>query len=1156
VRANLLRPYQDSLKGDVLEIGAGCGAITRFLGEQGANVLALEGSPRRAAIARSRTRDLHNVTVLSEKFDLFKTDQTFDVITLIGVLEYANMFTPDDEPALTMLKRVRRLLKPEGRLIIAIENQLGLKYFAGAPEDHINVAMYGIEGRYRKDQPQTFGKKVLEEMLAEAGFPVSEFMAPFPDYKLPVSVVTEAGFKEKNFDAAAFAWQSARRDPQLPAYSNFSLELVWQEVCKNGLGLDMANSFLISASSRDDAVTNRDILGFHYSADRIPDYCKEAVFIKSGLHEVNVSYQSLAPRVNEQIKSDDIIHSAFPSQAPYISGHPLSWDFINLVSKEGWTFNDVGGFLRHYISILEGFLLGQEVSRQLLVPADLLPGSFFDAVPQNIIINKKGQPVLFDVEWSINQEISLGHLIFRSLLLMMGGITTFGKNSYGMELTRLQFIRGAFNACGHSVSEDELNQYLALEAKLQSCITGRSIDEFLTWHPQAYLPQLNLCEAKNDADHRYEQKNETLNSLLLSDSWRITAPIRSCVAKLKKIHKIPTAFSRLVTQKGGVFTLVKKVANVLKREGFVGVKSRLSLLLSGGTQSFDRNNYQKWIESFDLISDESRLAMISNEKCFAKRPLISIIMPVYNTNPDWLCEAIESVRDQIYSNWELCIADDCSTDPKIQATLDRYAKLDSRIKVSYRSENGHISKASNSALELATGSWVAHFDHDDLLAEHALYWAVDAINCNPQAALIYSDEDKIDESGNRFGPYFKCDWNVDLFYSHNLITHLGLYRKDIVDKIGGYRTGFEGAQDYDLALRFFEQISDDQIIHIPRILYHWRAHENSTAKKMDSKPYAVDAGRKAIQEHLNKKNIAATVKDVDHGYRVQYELPKVLPLVSLIIPTRNGLSFVKQCIESIVQKTSYSNYEIILVDNASDDPSALAYFEELKKNPKITVVRDERPFNYSALNNHAAKLANGEVLALINNDIEVISPNWLSELVAFAIQPQIGAVGAKLLYPSNQLQHAGVVMGIGGWAGHAHKGFSRGHPGYVGRASLISGFSAVTGACLVVRKQLYEMLGGLNETDLAIACNDVEFCLRLRDAGYRNVLTPYAELYHHESATRGHEDSPEKKARFARESVFVKRQWPGMFTHDPAYSPNLTLDYEDFSLAWPPRVVA
>jgi GT2 family glycosyltransferase len=395
---------------------------------------------------------------------------------------------------------------------------------------------------------------------------------------------------------------------------------------------------------------------------------------------------------------------------------------------------------------------------------------------------------------------------------------------------------------------------------------------------------------------------------------------------------------------------------------------------------------------------------------------------------------------------------------------------------------------------------------------------------------------------------------VDLFYSQNMFSHLGVYRADLLNEIGGFREELEGSQDYDLALRCLERIEPKQIHHIPRVLYHWRMHAESTEKSGDAKSCALLAGERALNDHFQRQNVNARAELVGFGYRVHHVLPDVPPLVSLIIPTRNGLQLIRQCVESILKKTTYPNYEILIVDNGSDDPATLQYFKELQSDPRIRVVRDDRPFNYSALNNAAVKLARGEVVGLLNNDLEVISPEWLSEMVSHALRPGVGAVGARLWYPNNTLQHGGVVIGLGGVAGHSHKHLPQKMSGYFWRASLIQSFSAVTAACLVIRKSVYEEVGGFNEDDLQIAFNDIDFCLRVREAGYRNIWTPYAELYHHESATRGYEDTPERQARFAKEVQYMKQRWGDTLLNDPAYSPNLTLGHDDFSLAWPPRV--
>lgn len=637
---------------------------------------------------------------------------------------------------------------------------------------------------------------------------------------------------------------------------------------------------------------------------------------------------------------------------------------------------------------------------------------------------------------------------------------------------------------------------------------------------------------------------------------QLVKPFIKTEQALSSANNLRKSFRRLVKAKGSIGKAYQYIRRLKKAQGFRAVKSFLRSPNADVISLNPRFDYADWLKSYDTLSvaDVDKMKVkISEQK---HQPLISIVMPTYNPNITWLIEAIESVQAQIYTNWELCIADDCSTNPKVRETLQLKAMEDQRIKLALREQNGHISAASNSALALAQGEWVALMDHDDLLPIHALYWVVQTINQHPDAQLIYSDEDKIDEQGNRCGPYFKCDWNVDLFYSHNMFSHLGVYRKTLIDQVGGFRLGFEGSQDYDLALRCIEQIEHQCIYHIPQVLYHWRVHPQSTAQTSGAKPYAAIAGEKALNEHFQRVGLNARSVLLDFGmYRTQYALPDILPLVSLIIPTRNAQKLVKQCVESILDKTTYSHYEIIIVDNGSDDEQAVAYFKQLAdKHSNIFVIRDDRPFNYSQLNNNAVQYANGELIGLINNDIEVISPDWLSEMVSIALQKNVGAVGAKLYYPNDTLQHGGVLMGVGGVANHAFKHAHRDSFGYFGRAKLISSYSAVTAACLIVKKSIFLEVGGLDETNLTVAFNDVDFCLKVKQAGYRNVWTPYAEMYHHESISRGAEDTPVKMARFKRETDFMRQNWAQIILNDPAYNPNLTLDFEDFSFACPPRV--
>lgn len=569
----------------------------------------------------------------------------------------------------------------------------------------------------------------------------------------------------------------------------------------------------------------------------------------------------------------------------------------------------------------------------------------------------------------------------------------------------------------------------------------------------------------------------------------------------------------------------------------------------------DAVSYERWIDEVEAPQIPSFAQQQASMQCWPWTPTISIVLPTYNTPPPLLRECLDSVLAQTYPHWELCIADDASTQPQVKALIEHYASRDSRIQFVLRTRNGHISQCSNSALALATGEFVALLDHDDQLPAHALFTVVQTLQAHPSAQIIYSDEDKLDPDGRRCDPFFKPDWSPDLLFSQNYMTHLLVYRHQLLQGVGGFRKGYEGSQDYDLLLRCIAHLSSHaDIVHIPQVLYHWRKAEGSTATGHAQKDYATAAALRALQDHMDQCHPGVRMEVTQPGiYRHRWLLPADPPLVSLIIPTRDGLEHLRTCIESILKKTTYPNYEILVVDNQSICVHTLEYMRQLEKDRiyggRIRVLKYDHPFNYSAINNFAATRARGSVLGLINNDVEVIGGEWLSEMVSHAVRPDIGCVGAKLYYPDGTLQHAGVVLGIGGVAGHSHKYYPSVDLGYFGRLRTIHNVSAVTAAVLVVKKTIFEQVGMLDAQGLSVAFNDVDFCIKVHKFGYRNLLTPFAELYHHESKTRGEENTPEKVARFAAECTLMKERWGDLLMNDPFYNKNLTLINEDYSLA-------
>lgn len=539
-----------------------------------------------------------------------------------------------------------------------------------------------------------------------------------------------------------------------------------------------------------------------------------------------------------------------------------------------------------------------------------------------------------------------------------------------------------------------------------------------------------------------------------------------------------------------------------------------------------------------------------NSNTFTDKPLFSIIMPVYNPRIDLFTKTLDSIKNQIYEYWELCIADDNSSDPEIKEILEKYCKIDERIKVVYREQNGHISKASNSALELATGEYSVLMDHDDILREDALYEMAKAVNINGGADLIYSDEDKIDEWGLHSDPHFKPDWCPDNLLSRNYLGHVCAFKTAQIRDVGAWRVGYEGSQDYDLVLRYTEIY--DKVVHIPEVLYHWRIHSESAALSEAVKPYAYRAAQSALTEAMTRRGMEATVDFLDsfRGYSIRFKLKNENARVSIIIPSRNKAEVLRKCLRSIERNSTYLNFEIIVIDNNSDQKDFFGLMKQFSRQKAIPFkcVEDKETFNFSRLINLGRKNATGEFLLLLNNDTEVISPDWMEAMMEHAQRKEIGVVGAKLLYDNDTIQHAGVIVGLGGAAGHVLVGEDRDGPGYFNYVNMLNTYSAVTGACFMVRTSVFDEVGGFDE-NFGTEYNDVDFCLKVMEAGYRNLYVPHCELYHYESISRGHPHSTaESYKKHVKEVNLFRKKWKSYVEKDPCYNPNLSLGVHNFGL--------
>jgi GT2 family glycosyltransferase len=560
------------------------------------------------------------------------------------------------------------------------------------------------------------------------------------------------------------------------------------------------------------------------------------------------------------------------------------------------------------------------------------------------------------------------------------------------------------------------------------------------------------------------------------------------------------------------------------------------------------SSYEQWLR-WQGDADEAELRRMKEAlREMPERPLLSVLLPVYNTPEKWLCRAIESVQNQVYPHWELCVADDCSPSPKLRRLLEKFARRDSRIRVCYRAENGHICRSSNSALELCQGDFTVLLDHDDELPPHALFHIAWEATQHPDASIIFSDEDKVDSGGVRSDPYFKPGWNYDLLLGQNCVSHLGAFRTSVMREVGGFRPGYEGSQDWDLTLRVVAHSGLQSVRHIPRVLYHWRTLPTSTASSMEAKPYAASAGRRAVMDHLQVVGSGAEVRPLkDGGWQILWPLPEPLPRVTLIMPTKDQLPLLKKALESHFAVTAYPDVEVMIIDHESEKEETRSYLSELKRSHPgaVHVVSASGPFNWSALSNLGAQAASGELLVFLNNDVEIISPEWLHELARQAWRKDVGAVGACLLYDHGAIQHAGVVLNMTGIAGHVFRNSPPEAASIGGPPGLVREVTAVTGACMAVRREVFQAAGGFDEEVLPVAYNDVDFCLRLRSRGLRNVYTPFARLVHHESQSRqAMETTSARKAAVAREAEALLRRWSKELAGDRFYNPNLSLEIE------------
>ena len=615
-------------------------------------------------------------------------------------------------------------------------------------------------------------------------------------------------------------------------------------------------------------------------------------------------------------------------------------------------------------------------------------------------------------------------------------------------------------------------------------------------------------------------------------------------AKLEK-HILLRPFILVLRKLLFLFRLIKSIniKGVIDSFKDIGIKRTFALIVYK-LKGYNKFAYKKWLKKNSLSS--STIAL-QRQTVFKISPKISILVPMYNTPIIFFKELVDYMIDQTYGNWELCLEDGS---PEANEKIAEICNRDERIKYNYTGNNLGIAGNTNEALKRATGDYIALLDHDDLLPINCLYEIVKAINEDPSIDFIYTDEDKITTTDKpRFSPHFKPDFAIDTLRSVNYICHFSVFRRDLMDKLGGERSEFDGAQDYDIILRAVENAN--KIKHIPKILYHWRVHDNSTAKAdSNAKPYAFEAGIKVLESHLKRVGLNGKVS---HGvtlgtYKIDYEVIGN-PKVTVLIPNYNQAETLKVCIDSVLNLTTYDNYEIVIIENNSTEQSIFDYYNELKNNKRIKILYyPEKGFNYSKIINFGVKNTDGEYIVQLNNDTELLTPDWLQKMIGMCQREDVGCVGVKLYYPDNTIQHAGVVLGIGGIAGHVFRGLDVSTHGYYARESLIQNMSIVTAACMMAKRSVYEQVGYMEEK-LAVAFNDVDFCMKVLESGKLNIYNPFVEFYHYESKSRGTEDTPEKVKRFNSEVSYFKEKWEKQLKQgDPYYNINFRLDNEQYMI--------
>jgi glycosyltransferase involved in cell wall biosynthesis/protein-L-isoaspartate O-methyltransferase len=1188
-RFRFLQNFNLSRVNTVLDIAEDFGGLAHFMADNVGQIESLKIDSNLAKISAKRCANKHNVCHISADLEklVFRPNH-YDLI-VIGQLELLQL-TQTSLKAL--LNKLQASLSQHGVLVInAINSQRLTKWFDANSANQQSVDFSDLYITHiGSEKVIELNRKQLRDHVLDCNFAAVDIYAGFSNGEQ-----NQALFSEDYLTASV---NSLNHFYQLGSISNPRINeyLVYKRLLDEKQNLvDYAKSFVLLAGASSTAVRQLYDDDFcHFPNRQKKPRCQ---LITSRTRSAQkVKRQAAYPNLGTQAS---LLTQATQPQ-PYYKGSILADDWLSAVLKQDHRcFEDL---LQEYNDWLSSAELGKSISRKV-----------FEIVPSKIVLNQRGGQrgyqligALRSLDNKLKGPFGPEFLLFRALYWFIqenrAVVSHYALNNdiYTTGMFIVEYMPSVFQV-------DELEKFAQLEQHIQQQLYQTSLNSAISqalsesFSQSSSKPSSVSCDAptselqqrtidsQNTAlvgqSHRVKQlridnrhQTQRISDILehradlVEQSKQQQQSSDDLVAKLRA--EIDHLHERLHAQHvrndelhGYLLmrptTRAKRVArrtvNRLTGKPLIDPSPKLpsqevleevveSPLPRGELIGQNTEDYQLWISENTLDQAGIEAAKVDIESMPIK-PLFSILVPIYNTDPEYLLPMIESVQNQIYPHWQLCLVDDCSPKSYLKRILEHEALQDERISIQLNDVNQGISVTTNDALAMARGDYIALLDHDDEISIDALYENAKVINATPDVGLIYSDEDKLDMQGKRLEAYFKPDYSPDLLHTNNYICHFTVIKKSIADQLGGFREGLDGSQDHDIIIR--SAAAAERIVHIPKILYHWRKIPGSTAVTYDSKSYAWEAGRKAVEDQLKKEESGVRVEfgSLKGTYRVFRQI-KGQPLVSIVIPFKDKPELLDSCLNSILNRSSYKNIEIIGVSNNSEQ--ALT-FERMKHyaeaDPRIRFVEKNVPFNFSAICNYGVTQATGEYIVLLNNDIEIISPDWIERLLEHAQRDNIGAVGGKLLFADGCIQHAGVVAGMVGAAGHPHKFFPDNHIGYHGRLHMVYNVSAVTGAMLMVKKSKYQEVGGLDEQHLAVAYNDIDLCLKLLDKGYLNVFTPHAKATHYESISRGYEDTDEKVQRLLKEQNHFLTTWADFLqAGDPYYNPNLSLKNERFSL--------